>query len=105
MKIQNIRTIIHLCEDLADGDTTSSVLAIALEEPLERLEVLLKFNEILDQNGDPTPYITGQDVLNVITLCYAMQTLHKFEVTVMQPKKLTGARRAPNLTQAKRPTI
>jgi len=57
-------------------------VADAMEIPLNRLIALLSWNQIIDGDNRPHPWITYQDIINTITLYYAMKPTHEFRFTV-----------------------
>jgi len=82
MLISNLGKILDMIQIYHDKDISLSQLADALNISLNNLEALLSWNNFIDGNNRPQPWIDTQDIVNLITLYYAMKPTHEFKLTV-----------------------
>lgn len=82
MLISQIGKIQEKVQEYMYRKTDLYEIADAMEIPLDRLISLLSWNQITDGNNRPQPWINYQDIINTITLYYAMKPTHEFKFTV-----------------------
>lgn len=82
MLLSHLEVILNMIQRYHHDTAYLYELATALEMPLNKLEALLTWNNMIDGNNKPHPWINYQDIVNVITLYYAMKPTHEFKFTV-----------------------
>jgi len=86
MLISQIGGILDAIEKYHDEDISLFELAAALDMPVDKLQTFLSWNNVIDGNNRPQPWINYQDIVNLITLYFAMKPTHEFKFTVFGDK-------------------
>lgn len=85
MDISRISDIRNYIEAFIEGEAQLFDIANILDEPLNKIHALFLYNNLIDGDSKPQPWVNYQDIVNTILLFYTLRLYHQFMTTTFGP--------------------